>query len=250
MTSASVGNRLLDALPRRDYELLAPYLRKVALERDEVLFHSAGLAEQIFFPTSGLIASIMEMPDGETVAVAVAGNEGVSGLLVSLGPFPSPVTAVVRIEGFAWQISPARFNAALRRSSAIGTMVQMFTRALLAQLQHIAACNALHSVEQRMACWLLRLHDHVENDEVLVTQEVMAELLGVRRPTVTQVAAKLKEAGAIRSSRRGYVEIDRARLEASTCPCYRALSSRIEAIVHTIKPSVHGNGSHSNNPGH
>jgi CRP-like cAMP-binding protein len=126
-------------------------------------------------------------------------------------------------------------------------MAQMFTRALLAQLQHVAACNALHSVEQRMALWLLRLHDHVEDDELLVTQEAMAELLGVRRPTVTQVAAKLKETGAIQSSRRGYIEIDRGRLEASTCPCYQAMSSRIDLIVHTIKPSPHGG--HLTKPG-
>jgi CRP-like cAMP-binding protein len=248
MTHAPIGNRLLDALPRFDFELLAPHLRKVPLERDKVLLHSADQAEQIHFPTSGLIASIMEMEDGEAVATAVTGNEGVSGMLVSLAPIPSPVTAVVRVAGHAWQISPARFNAALRRSSAIGTMVQMFTRTLLAQLQHVAACNARHSVEQRMASWLLRLHDHVEDDELLVTQDAMAELLGVRRPTVTQVAAKLKEAGAIRSSRRAFIEIDRGRLEASTCPCYQAMSSRIDRIVHTIKP-VHGNGNHLTKPG-
>jgi CRP-like cAMP-binding protein len=248
MTHAPIGNRLLDALPRFDFEMLAPHLRKAALERDRVLLHSAGLAEQIHFPTSGLIASIMDMPDGETVAIAVTGNEGVSGLLVSLGPFPSPITAVVRLAGHAWQISPARFNAALRRSHAIGTMVQMFAGAFLAQLQQGAACNARHSVEQRMAFWLLRLHDHVESDELLVTQEVMAELLGVRRPTVTHVAAKLKETGAIRSSHRGYVEIDRGQLEASTCTCYQAMSSRIDGIMHTIKP-VHGNGNHLTKPG-
>jgi DNA-binding transcriptional regulator YhcF (GntR family) len=100
-----------------------------------------------------------------------------------------------------------------------------------------------------MASWLLRLHDHIEDDELLVTQDAMAELLGVRRPTVTQVAAKLKEAGAIRSSHRSFIEIDRGRLEASTCPCYQAMSSPIERTVHPIKPSpVQGNG-HLTKPG-
>jgi CRP-like cAMP-binding protein len=110
-------------------------------------------------------------------------------------------------------------------------MVQTFTRALVAQLQHIAACNALHPVEQRMALWLLRLHDQAEDDVLLVTQEAMAELLGVHRPTVTLVAAKLKDAGAIRSTRRGVVEVDRRRLEATTCQCYEAISSRLDRIV-------------------
>src|SRR5262249_32605092 len=155
--------------------------------------------------------------NGEAAATALIGNEGASGMLVSLGPVPSPTTAIVRVAGNAWQIPPAAFNAALRRSSAIGKMVETFTRALVAQLQQIAACNALHPLEERVALWLLRLHDQVEDDVLLVTQDAMAELLGVHRPTVTLVAAKLKDAGAIRSARRGVVEVDRRRLEATTC---------------------------------
>jgi CRP-like cAMP-binding protein len=239
MDHAPIGNRLLDALPRSDLELIRPHLKLVALERDEILLHSGDLAEQIYFPMSGLIASIVEMPNGEAAATALFGNEGASGLLVSLGPVPSPTTAIVRVAGNAWQIPPAPFNAALRRSSAIAKMVQTFTRALVAQLQQIAACNALHPVEQRMALWLLRLHDQVADDVLLVTQDAMAELLGVHRPTVTLVAAKLKDAGAIKSARRGVVEVDRRRLEAATCQCYRAISSRVDRIVPVPKvPSV------------
>lgn len=236
MDHVPIGNRLLDALPRSDFELLRPHLRQVGLERDTILLHSGSLAEQIFFPTSGLIASIMEMPNGQAAATAVFGNEGASGMLVSLGPVPSPTTAVVRLAGNAWQISPVPFNAALRRSSSLGNMVQTFTRSLVAQLQHIAACNALHPVEQRMALWLLRLRDQTGDDTLLLTQEAMAELLGVRRPTVTLVAAKLKDAGAIRSTRRGVVEVDRRRLEATTCQCYEAISSRLDRIVPPSKP--------------
>src|SRR5262245_25825700 len=119
MDHAPVGNRLLDSLPRSDFELLRPHLRLVALERDAILLHSGSLAEQLHFPTSGLIASIMEMPNGEAVATAVIGNEGASGMLVSLGPVPAPTTAIVRVAGHAWQISPAPFRAAFRRSNAI-----------------------------------------------------------------------------------------------------------------------------------
>jgi CRP-like cAMP-binding protein len=228
--ATAFGNRLLAALPAADRELLAP-LRKVPLERDAVLVQSGHQAEQIHFPCGGMIAFIMEMPDGQTVATAVTGNDGVSGMLVSLGPVPSPITAVVRLPGSAWQVPPARFNAALRRSSAIGTMVQMFARTLMVQLQHITACNALHSVEERMALWLLRIHDRVEGDVLPVTQEMIAELLGVRRPTVTQVALKLKGGGAIRSNWRGGIEVDRQRLEATTCQCYKMMSRRIDGIV-------------------
>ena len=117
--STRIGNRLLAALPPADFDLLAPHLKKVSLERDAVLVRSGDPTEQIYFPRSGTIAFIMEMPNGQTVATAVVGNEGAVGMLTSLGPSPSPTTAVVRVTGTAWQISPAQFRAELRHSGAI-----------------------------------------------------------------------------------------------------------------------------------
>src|SRR6266436_3935814 len=131
-----VGNRLLDALPPADFDLLAPYLRKVSLGRDAVLVRSGDPIEQIYFPESGTIAFIMDMPNGQTVATAVIGNEGAVGLLSALGPSRSPLTAVVRVAGTSLQISPARFHAAFRQSGAIRHAVQIYTKALLAQFQH------------------------------------------------------------------------------------------------------------------
>ncbi len=157
-----VANRLLAALPPADFDLLAPYLRKVPLGRDAVLVRSGDPIEQIYFPESGTIAFIMDMPNGQTVATAVIGNEGAAGLLSALGPSLSPLTAVVRVAGTSLQISPARFHAALNRSSAVRHAVQIYTSALLAQFQHVAACNALHSVEARLARWLLHIHDRVQ----------------------------------------------------------------------------------------
>ena len=116
-----VGNRLLAGLPPADFDLLAPYLRKVPLGRDAVLVRSGDPIEQIYFPESGTIAFIMDMPNGQTVATAVIGNEGAAGLLSALGPSLSPLTAVVRVTGTSLQISPARFHAALNRSSAVQT---------------------------------------------------------------------------------------------------------------------------------
>jgi CRP-like cAMP-binding protein len=234
------GNRLLAGLPPADFGLLAPYLRKVPLDRDAVLLRSGDPVTQIYFPCGGMIVFNMDMPNGETVATAVSGTEGCSGMLAALGPIPSPITAVVRVAGSAWQIPPARFNAALRRSAAIQGLVQTYTRSLVVQLQHVAACNALHSVEARMAGWLLQIHDRVDGDVLPVTQETLSELLGVRRPTVTQVAWKLKTSGAIRSNRRGSVEVDRARLEAAACQCYKVMCRRIDRIVsEAMKPRHH-----------
>jgi CRP-like cAMP-binding protein len=236
-----VGNRLLAALPAADFDLLAPHLRKVSLERDAVLVRSGDCVEQIFFPLSGTIAFIMDMPNGQTVATAVIGNDGAVGILSALGSSRSPMTAVVRVAGTSLEISPRRFQAALSRSGAIRHAVQIYTRTLLAQFQHVAACNALHSVEARLARWLLHIHDRVDGDFLPLTQEALSELLGVRRTTVTQVVRKLRTSRAIRSNRRGLVEIDRPRLEAAACECYEVMRRRIDRIVSSegMKPRIH-----------
>jgi len=226
-----VGNRLLAALPPADLNLLVPHFRMVPLERDAVLMRSGDPVERIYFPLSGLIAFIMDMPSGETVATAVVGNEGAAGILSALGPTHAPMTAAVRMAGTALQISPARFQAVLGRSSALRGAVQILTRALLAQFQHVAACNALHSVETRLASWLLQVHDRADGDVLPLTQETLAEMLGVRRTTVTQVISKLRASGAIRSNARSSIEIDRLRLEAAACECYQLMRSRIGRIV-------------------
>jgi CRP-like cAMP-binding protein len=239
--ASSIGNRLLDALPQADFDLLAPNLRKVPLEPDAVLVRSGDRVEQIHFPCSGLIALVMDMPNGDAVATSIVGNEGVSGVLTSLGPVPSPITAVVLLGGSSWQIAPSQFRTALRRSAAVGHIVQVFAQALIAQLQHVASCNALHPVDTRLAGWLLRIHDCVEGDVLPVTQEALAELLGVRRPTVTQVVHKLKASQAIRSNWRGSIEVDRPRLEATACDCYKLMKRRIDGIMSeaTFKPHNH-----------
>jgi CRP-like cAMP-binding protein len=239
--TTKVGNRLLAALPAADFELLAPHLRKVPLERDTVLVRSGDQLEQIYFPLSGTLAFMMEMPNGQRVATAVIGNEGAAGILSALGPSRSPMTAIVRVSGTSLQISPASFQAALSRSGAIKDAVQIYTGVLLAQFQHVAACNALHSVEARLARWLLHIHDRIDGDFVPLTQDALSELLGVRRTTVTQVVHKLRTARAIRSSQRGLIEIDRQRLEAAACECYEVMRRRIDRIVSPegIKPRSH-----------
>jgi hypothetical protein len=184
---------------------------------------------------------MLDMPNGQTVATAVIGNEGAVGILSSLGLSRSPMTAVVRVAGVSLQIPATRFHAALSRSGAIREAVQIHTRALLAQFQHVAACNALHSVEARLARWLLHIHDRMDGDVLPLTQEALSQLLGVRRTTVTHVVRKLRMSGAIRSDRRGLVEIDRRRLEKATCECYQLMRRRIDQIVspEPMKPSMH-----------
>jgi CRP-like cAMP-binding protein len=226
-----VGNRLLAALPPADLDLLVRHFRLVELERDAVLVRSGDPVERIHFLLSGLIAFIMEMPNGQTVATAVVGNEAAVGLLTTLESSRSPMTAVVRVAGLALQISPTRFHAALSRSRALNGMIQTHNRALMAQFQHVEACNALHSVEARLARWLLQVRDRADGDVLPLTQETLAEFLGVRRTTVTHVISRLRDSGAIRSNARSAIEIDRPRLEAAACECYQLMRRRIDRII-------------------
>ena len=156
-------------------------------------------------------------------------------------PSLSSVTAVVRVGGTASQISVERFQAAYMGSSAIRHVVQVHTRSILMQFQHVAACNGLHSVEARMARWLLHLHDRTERNILSLTQETLSQLLGVRRTTVTLKVAKLRASGAIRSDRRSLIEIDRRRLEQASCECYDIMSRRTDQIIsgNTARPRLH-----------
>ena len=227
---ASVGNQLLAALPPADLALLTPHLQKVSLKQDAVLVRSGDRLDQIYFPHTGAISFMLDMPSGQTVATAIIGREGAVGALSVLGPSRSSVTAVVRVACTASQISASRFHAAFTHSRAIRHTVQVHMRALLMQFQHVGACNALHSVEARTARWLLHIHDRTDGGDMPLTQEVLSQLLGVRRTTVTLVVSKLRASGAIKSDRRGRIEIDRARLEETACECYDIMRREIDEI--------------------
>lgn len=227
---AGIGNRLLAALPQADLDLLTPHLQKVSFEADAVLVRSGDELDPVYFPHSGAIAFMLDMPDGQTVATTLMGREGALASFSVLGPALSSVTAVARVAGTASQISAAKFRAAYARSAAIRNVVQVHVRALMLQLQHVAACNALHLVDGRMARWLLQIHDRVPDDRLPVTQEALAQLLGVRRTTVTLTMSKLRAAGAVPTDRRGFVEIDRARLERVACDCYALMQRKIDRM--------------------
>jgi CRP-like cAMP-binding protein len=226
----SVGNRLLAALPPADFGLLAPHFQKVSFESDAVLVRSGEELDQVYFPHSGAIAFMVDMPDGQTVATTLMGREGALASLSVLGPSRSSVTAIARLAGTAALIPASKFRLAYARSAAIRHVVQVHARTLLLQLQHVAACNALHRVDGRLARWLLQLHDRVPDDVLPLTQEALAQLLGVRRTTVTLTMDKLRAAGAIPSDRRGFVEVDRTRLESVACECYALMQRRIDRM--------------------
>ena len=225
-----IGNRLLAALPPADFDLLAPGLETVALDQEVVLSRVGDPIEHVFFPDSGAISLMINMADGQTVATAAVGREGAVGILSVLGPSPSAVTAIVRAGGTASRIPASRFHAAFNGSPAIRHAVQIHTRAMLIQFQLGVACNALHPVKARMARWLLHFRDRIDHDILPLTQEALAQILGVRRTTVTLLMHKLRASGAIRSDRRGQIEVDRSRLAVAACECHDTMRLEVEQI--------------------
>ncbi|WOH62677.1 Crp/Fnr family transcriptional regulator [Bradyrhizobium sp. BWC-3-1] len=225
-----IGNRLLAALPAADLDLLAPELEMVALDRDAVVSQAGDQTEHVLFPHSGAISVMIDMANGQTVASAAIGREGAVGTLSVLGPSPSAVTAVVRAAGIASRIRSSRFHAAFSRSPAIRHAVQIHLKAMLIQLQIGGACNALHPAQARMARWLLHLRDRADHDVLALTQEALSQILGVRRTTVTLLMRNLRASGAIRSERRGEIEIDPLRLAAVACECHDTMRLEIEGI--------------------
>ncbi|MEH2502458.1 Crp/Fnr family transcriptional regulator [Bradyrhizobium sp. AZCC 1721] len=225
-----MGNRLLAALPASDFDLLEPELETIALNQDAVLSRAGDAIEYVYFPHSGAISLMIDMADGHTVASAAVGREGAVGMLSVLGPSPSDMTAIVRAAGTAFRIPASRFHAAFNRSPAIRHAVQIHVRAMLMQLQLGSACNALHPVEARMARWLLQLRDRVDHDVLPLTQQALSQIVGVRRTTVTLLMRKLRACGAIKSDRRGLIEIDPARLATVACECHNVMHLGVEEM--------------------
>lgn len=234
-----IGNRLLATLPRVDFDLLAPELETVALDHDTVLSRAGEQIEYVLFPHSGAVSLMIDMASGETVATAVIGREGAIGLLSVLGPSPSAATAIVHAAGTASRIPAPQFHAAFNRSSAIRHAVQIHVRAMLLLFQLGAACNALHPVKARMARWMLHLCDHINLDVLPITQETLSQMLGVRRTTVTLLMRNLRASGAIRSDRRGQIEIDRSRLAVAACECHDTMRLEVEQIFATNTARSH-----------
>jgi CRP-like cAMP-binding protein len=225
-----IGNRLLAALPPADFDLLAHELETVALDQDAVLSRAGDQIEHVFFPHNGALSLMIDMANGQTVATAAVGREGAIGILSVLGPSPSAITAIVRAAGTASRIPASQFHAAFNRSPAIRRAVQFHIRAMLTQLQLGAACNALHPVEARIARWLLHFRDRIDHDVLPLTQDALSQILGVQRTTVTLLMRNLRASGAIRSDRRGQIEIDRSRLAAAACECHGNMRLEVEEI--------------------
>ena len=221
-------NRLLAALRPSDMATLLPHLKEVELEQGVLLQEQGEPIERIYFPNSGMISLLAVMQQGNAVETATIGREGAVGAMAGLGPRHAFTRAVVQMPGTAAQITTGKFQTVVAASPSIRDIIVRHNEVLLAQVQQSAACNALHEAEARFCRWLLQSRDRSDGDVVPITQEFLAQMLGVRRTTVTLVAQSLQDAGLLRY-RRGRIELlDRDMLEERACECYGIVRRTIE----------------------
>lgn len=233
-------NRLLAALPQDDYEDVVPTLEPVALSRGMALYESGDPQPYLYFPDSGLVSLLYLLENGGSTELAVTGSEGVVGVSLFMGGGTTPSRAVVQIPGHAWRMRPGPMQRSFARGGALQPMLLRFTQALITQMTQAAVCNRHHSVDQQVCRWLLFALDRMPSNEIPMTQERIAHLLGVRREGVTEAAGRLQTAGFIEYSRGRIRVLERAQLESSVCECYAVVKSEYDRLLPALRPATAG----------
>jgi CRP-like cAMP-binding protein len=225
-------NQLLASLPADDMQRLRPHLRSVRLKPKQVLHKQGDKIREVYFPAGGACSIIELMQDGQAAEIATVGGEGVLGGSVYFGQIESFTQSVVQVPGeWAEVLSTEAFNAEMARKGALFHKIVKYHQALMTQIMQTTVCNGLHSAEQRCCRWLLMMHDCVKRDEFPLTHETLAMMLGVRRPTITLIAASLQRAGLIRYRRGCMTILHRAGLELAACECYQTISDRVRRLM-------------------
>jgi CRP-like cAMP-binding protein len=224
-------NRLLAGLLSAEYQRLLPELQYVDLALGEVVYESSGALQHVYFPTTAVVSLLYTMEDGSTAEMGLTGNDGVVGIALFLGGDTTPNRAVVQIAGGAVRMRAKVLQGEFARGGPLQHLLLRYTQALITQISQTAVCNRLHSVEKRLCRWLLLSHDRVRSDELLMTQEFLANMLGGRRESVTVAAARLQDAGLIQYARGHIRVLDRAGLEAAACECYRIVKAESDRLL-------------------
>lgn len=226
-----VGNNLIAALPQQEYERLLPNLEPVTLSSKQVLYQPNEPIEYAYFPNKAVGSLLNLMLDGQTIEAATVGKEGMLGVPLLLGTNQIPLQVIVQIPGDGLRMKAEVFKAEVYWGCPLHTLLLRYMQTLMNQISQTAACNRLHSVEERCCRWLLMTHDRVECDSFPLTQEFLSYMLGVRRASVSDVAATLQRSGLI-EYHRGQITIrDRKGLEASTCECYQSTQQEFKRLL-------------------
>jgi CRP-like cAMP-binding protein len=234
--SAPVGNTLLAALAKPEYEQLVPALAPVTLSLGDIIYESGGHLGYVYFPVTAIVSLVYVMENGATLEMGLVGNEGVVGIALFMGGETTPNRAIVQSPGTAYRLPARILKAQFKRGEMLQLMLLRYTQALITQMSQTAVCNRVHSLMQRVCRWLLLCHDRVSSDELLLTQESIAMMLGGRRESVTVVAGQLQDLRLIHYSR-GHIKIlDRQGLEKAACECYRVVRTESDRLLSAALP--------------
>jgi CRP-like cAMP-binding protein len=231
-------NRLLMAMPRATQSRLAARMSIVTPKIRDVLVQAGDVMPYIYFPLGGIMSILAVTDDGDAVEISTVGSEGMVGVPVFLGSTTSPSRAVQQAVGAAWRMTAKDFLKEADRDKALSTILRRYTYTFFVQVSQSAACNRLHEANERMSRWLLMCHDRVGADEFPITHEFLAQMLGVRRATVTVIAGMLQKAGIVRYSRGIVSIVDREKLEEASCECYRIINAEYDRLFQS-------NGNHA-----
>jgi CRP-like cAMP-binding protein len=224
LPAAGVANRILQAVAPADRTRLLPMLQPIQLAFGDVLSEAGSRLEYIYFPVTALVSSMYMTEDGASTELFLAGNDGAVGVALFLGSDTTPYRDVVVVAGSALRMPARALREEFARGGSLQYLLLRYTRALITQIAQTAVCNRLHVVEQRLCRWLLLCQDRVRSNDLHLTQELISNMLGGRRESVTVAAGRLQDAGVIRCSRGHITILDRKRLESFACECYSTLA--------------------------
>ena len=228
--SARRNNHLLSALPAAEWERWLPQLQAVELPLGQVLYESGRTLSHVYFPTTAIVSLLNVMEDGASAEIAVVGNEGLVGIALFMGGESTPSRAVVQSAGYGFRLPAHTIKQDFSRAPVLHLLLR-YTQALITQMAQTAACNRHHSLDPQLCRWLLVSLDRLQDNELAMTQELIANMLGVRREGVTESALKLQHAGLIRYARGHITVLDRQGLERRSCECYAVVKKEYDRLL-------------------
>ena len=224
-------NHLLDALPVGDYTRLKPHLELIPMALGQVLYEPGARLRHVYFPATSIVSLLYVMEDGASAEIAVVGNEGMLGISLFMGGESTPSHAVVQSAGYGVRLKAQLLKQEFARFGPMMHLLLRYTQALITQMAQTAVCNRHHSVDQQLCRWLLLSLDRLATNELSMTQELIANMLGVRREGVTEAAGKLQDAGLIRYNRGRITVLDRPGLEGRSCECYQVVKTEFDRLL-------------------
>lgn len=228
-------NHLLAALPEEDYARMLPILEHVPLPLGQSLYESGEQLQYVYFPTTSIISMLYVLENGSSAEIAIVGNEGILGISLFMGGETTPSCAIVQSAGYAYRMRASLLKQEFGRNGPMMRLLLRYTQALITQMTQTAVCNRHHSIEQQLCRWLLLSLDRLSANDLQMTQELIANMLGVRREGVTEAAGRLQREGLIRYARGHIWVLDRARLENHVCECYQVVKAEFERLL----PDMH-----------